>query len=118
MTNSYRSEIQKLRIISLLMDTVSDSEQDKIPSRKDTPFVVVPFPVGVDDISVSNTGNRTTNFCVHYKNSQILLCLRGLGVLVWKRMNTARRALYHCIYIPHMNYPSSGQRFEIAPMFA
>jgi hypothetical protein len=64
------------------MDTVS--EQDKIPSRKGTPFVVVPFPVGVDDISVSN--NRTAKFCVHYKVSQIVLCLRGV---VGKRMNTA-----------------------------
>ena len=45
------------------MDTVS--EQAKISSRWDTPFVAVPFPVGVDEISVSNA--RTASSCVHYK---------------------------------------------------
>lgn len=34
------------------METVS--EQDKISTRRDTPFVVVPFPVGIDKISVTN----------------------------------------------------------------
>ena len=58
------------------MDTVSDSEQDKISSRKDTPFVVVPFPVGVDDISVVSNGRRTASSCGHYKVSQIVLYLR------------------------------------------
>lgn len=60
------------------MDTVS--EQDKTSSRSDTPSVVVPFLVGVDEISVSNGGTF-----VHYKDSQIVLCLRAV---VGKGMKT------------------------------
>lgn len=67
------------------MDTVS--EQDKISSRRDTPFVVVPFPVGVDEISVTNDRNRPgpASSCVHYEVSQIVLCLREV---VGKGMKT------------------------------
>lgn len=49
----------------------SVSEQDKTSSRRDTPSVSVPFPVGVDEISVSNSGTF-----VHYEVSEIVLCLR------------------------------------------
>lgn len=64
------------------MDTVS--EQDKISRRRGIPFVVVPFPVGVDQIGVSNNSSSLTiaasSSCVHYKVSQIVLCLRRVVV--------------------------------------
>ena len=50
------------------MDTVS--EQDKFLSRRGTPIIVVPFPGGVNEISVTNnTSSLTTtaaSFCAHY----------------------------------------------------
>ena len=89
MSNSYRSKIHRLRIMRLQRDTVS--EQDKTSSRKDTRFVVVPFPVGVesvDEISYSNfsSNGKTASSCVHcYKVSRIVVCLRGVG---WKGIRT------------------------------
>ena len=66
------------------MDTVSEHWYDKISTRRDTPFVVVPFPVGIDEIGVTKSrisvSNDTTaaSSCVHYEVSRIVLYLRGV----------------------------------------
>ena len=86
------------------MDAVS--EQDKISRRRGTPIVVVPFPVGVDQVSVSNNFRSltTASSCVHYKVSQMVLCLRRVvgKENEWKLNENIKYAS-----IPHTKYPSS-----------